>query len=554
MQQRRLPLGIADQDLVTRTGQTPRALPLAVAVATVALFACSDERGSAPVVPVTWQGQLEAVFAERCGACHGADSPAAGYLLTDYLGVLGAGTDEVANAIAGDSGSRLVTVLDPASADSTHAGLVDLHPLVRRWVVDSELAYLHSNVHGAGIMNPGADGFHGSVVAGTGSDLRLCAGCHGDDYAGGVVEVGCVDCHSDGPDDCATCHGDLWESGAHGAHLGAAPGSKAFACSECHLVPAEFASPGHVVLADGSVDGSPAEVVFGALAGLEPEGTHRLGPARYDHATGACNNVYCHGDVFADGSATQTVPLWSEPASGACGSCHGLGPEGHALDTCASCHQGVANDDLEITDSARHVDGLVAAPTGCADCHGTGELGSPPPDLHGSTATTSVGVGAHAAHVAANQLRGPIPCSDCHLMPADLWAPAHLDGDNVAEVFPMVEAFTSRARARGAEPIWVRASATCSGVYCHGGGPAQLGDGAAGINREPLWTSVGSGQAACGSCHGMPPTTGFHNPDIELTECHLCHADTVDESGAIIISGAPGEEHSQHIDGTVDTF
>jgi hypothetical protein len=50
-----------------------------------------------------------------------------------------------------------------------------------------------------------------------------------------------------------------------------------------------------------------------------------------------------------------------------------------------------------------------------------------------------------------------------------------------------------------------------------------------------VWTQVGAGQAACGTCHGRPPATGRHAKHIsEGKICADCHAGTVRPDGTII--------------------
>jgi hypothetical protein len=38
------------------------------------------------------------------------------------------------------------------------------------------------------------------------------------------------------------------------------------------------------------------------------------------------------------------------------------------------------------------------------------------------------------------------------------------------------------------------------------------------------------------------------------TDCNLCHAQTVDADGFIIVTGEPGQETSTHVNGVVDAF
>jgi hypothetical protein len=137
------------------------------------------------------------------------------------------------------------------------------------------------------------------------------------------------------------------------------------------------------------------------------------------------------------------------------------------------------------------------------------------------------GVGAHTSHREnPHQLRGPVPCSACHEVPAEVDSPGHIDSALPAEV----------VLALGGD--WRRSDATCR-TWCHG-------------TSEPVWTRVGEGQVYCGSCHGTPPPGAPHQPDMQLTDCVDCHPATVDASGLILRSGPPGAETSEHMDGTVD--
>jgi hypothetical protein len=83
-------------------------------------------------------------------------------------------------------------------------------------------------------------------------------------------------------------------------------------------------------------------------------------------------------------------------------------------------------------------------------------------------------------------------------------------------------------------PGWDAAADTCS-VWCHG-------------SYEPTWTMIGTGEAACATCHGIPPATAAHDPTWTLSDCSGCHPSSVDDFGNILVSGGT----STHIDGAVD--
>jgi predicted CxxxxCH...CXXCH cytochrome family protein len=156
-------------------------------------------------------------------------------------------------------------------------------------------------------------------------------------------------------------------------------------------------------------------------------------------------------------------------------------------------------------------------------------------------------VGAHRDHLEAlHKLSAPVACNECHLVPAQFDSPGHVDHQPPAVVFPPDAG--DLARRDGAVPSYDHATATCTS-YCHGSGALLSQDTAPGINRTPVFNG-GPGQAACGSCHGIPPQIpgqSFHTGKT-LTDCHTCHPSTVTPAGNIIVGADAG---STHIDGQV---
>ncbi len=192
---------------------------------------------------------------------------------------------------------------------------------------------------------------------------------------------------------------------------------------------------------------------------------------------------------------------WATPGSGnfhgdeakqglaACTACHGQDLTGGSVGvSCEMCHGGFK--------------------TNCTFCHGGRDTdkGSPPVDIHDQVATTEVTVGAHTAHVTAKSgLASPFDCVKCHQKPSSALDAGHVDG-SPAEVLAALG--------------WNRDAATCSTAYCHGNFPG--GNSA----NHPVWTKTG--QAPCGSCHKLPPSTGRH-PSVfgehsfmgqDCTNCH----------------------------------
>jgi predicted CxxxxCH...CXXCH cytochrome family protein len=382
-----------------------------------------------------------------------------------------------------------------------------------------------TGIHAAGILDPDSPDFHGRLLRSLDWSFSLCGSCHGADLSGGAAPS-CTTCHTDGPTSCATCHALPPASGAHAAHAGEGPMARRWDCGECHRVPARWDDDGHI-LSGGRTDPAPAEVAMTGAAAATPQPEARSGAPAYDPATGSCANVFCHGDAMGGGGAAVTEPRWTATGQGqgSCGSCHATPPADHGgagssagSYACAVCHPA----------SAPHIDGAIAvgrAP-GCGGCHGSDDSGAPPTDLAGESSTEAVTVGAHQSHLAAShQLRGPLACSDCHAMPAAIDSPGHLDSPAPAEVLPALG--------------WDRGAATCSSAWCHGA-------------ATPVWTRIEAGEVGCGTCHGVPPADGLHDPALTLSDCAGCHPATVDGNGNILRSGPPGAETSEHIDGDLD--
>lgn len=227
-------------------------------------------------------------------------------------------------------------------------------------------------------------------------DLAPCQTCHGADYSLSKVDISCLTCHvnAGGPEACNTCHGAFAEAGsdlrhaappagligetdqgdpavgAHQMHLGYYVDAAA-TCAECHIVPSTLRAAGHI---DG--DGE-AEVLFrGTLAALVTEGGARQPQPAYARQTLACANTYCHGNWALMKSASaydfiyaaekiegnNATPIWTEPETGDCGSCHDLPPRGHnpfGIQACSNCHSGVIDRLGNIIDKSKHINGKV---------------------------------------------------------------------------------------------------------------------------------------------------------------------------------------------------
>lgn len=155
--------------------------------------------------------------------------------------------------------------------------------------------------------------------------------------------------------------------------------------------------------------------------------------------------------------------------------------------------------------------------SGCAGCHSAPGEAPPFRDPSGSTDRARLTVGAHDAHLHGN-LSAPIGCAECHTVPRTVADPGHL------EESPGDLRFGTLARTGGVSPTYVQPS--CSAVYCHG----NFSGGNPG--NAPRWIGA-SGQAACGTCHAIPPRTGEHEEHLGESSggtpitCNTCHGPLV---------------------------
>jgi len=202
----------------------------------------------------------------------------------------------------------------------------------------------------------------------------------------------------------------------------------------------------------------------------------------------------------------------------------------------ATCHAEVISQSGTIIAPELHVNGLVEqnTPSDCAGCHG-GQNPAPPSAVAGQVDTSFAGVGAHQTHVMGTSLSRAVPCVECHQVPESVFDPGHVDTPLPAEL-----TFSGVAVRYGA-PITYEAG-TCQNSYCHG---AVFFDGrlSGGTLTEPNWTVVDGTQAACGSCHGLPPPLGHP----AYTDCSSCHANVRPDNFSFF-------DPDLHVNGITETY
>lgn len=218
-----------------------------------------------------------------------------------------------------------------------------------------------------------------------------------------------------------------------------------------------------------------------------------------------------------------------------CSQCHGSNYAGGIVSPkCTTCH----------TQSS--------GPEACNTCHGdfsNPSKISPPKATNGATDTKDVRVGAHQKHLADSEIANAISCNECHVVPAKFNSAGHIDNSPRAEVI-----FGSFSSSGAGVPSYNFNDNICSNTYCHGNFEfkkenaqyqfAYIEDKITGNNFQPVWNKVDGTQAACGTCHGLPPKGHI---EVERNSCGVCHVGVVDRFGKIA-------DKTKHINGKIDLF
>jgi predicted CxxxxCH...CXXCH cytochrome family protein len=228
---------------------------------------------------------------------------------------------------------------------------------------------------------------------------------------------------------------------------------------------------------------------------------------------------------------------------------HGAYMKGHSFPfaTCKECHgtdlhgvPGTPAGDMVRSCYACH--GAPAGRSRCNVCHGNALADSsdtlawaPPLDINGRDTTSAIGVGAHQAHLRADDGQfARVNCEACHNIPQ-----AEAVFNHIIDTLAGGEViFSGVAVANNAQPIYNRENTSCSATYCHN-------------SATPVWTEVNGTWNACGSCHAIPPQTEDHSDWVILDYCYLCHGSVIDRHGNII---APGLHVNGRIDRTTRTM
>ncbi len=490
--------------------------------AAVLVLGCA-ESPEATARPPVYHPEARAVLEARCAACHAGPSAPGGWRAGTFLDAVGCGAADPAPD--GGLDARILRALDrPDHHDRVSPAE---RALLTAWVRGGAQARI-GGVHDPGFGDPRAAAFHAGALRSSRWSLMFdpgapnaCGRCHDGSPTrplgvtrGSPGATACTSCHAgaDGTLGCNTCHRvdgaagaagcsdprDDRSRGAHPAHLSPDLRRQGLTCDSCH-------PPRRADLRSGEHGDGVVQVVFD---------TDRAGAgARYDRAEGTCT-VACHNR-----GGTRPTPGWRDGGPLGCGSCHGAPPRDHYPGRCSTCHAEANDTGTALRPGPLHMNGRVDVGDGSGDCS----------SCHGRDGTGWPDVAGHTLHRTGARSR-PVVCSSCHVVPARVDSPGHLNG--VVEVV-----FSGPALLRGARPTWQ--GGACADVACHGAGLITPG--------PVLRWDHGSSAPSCGGCHGTPPPAP--HPAERTCASVLCHGAGVAPSQSGLVITEAGRR--QHIDGVV---
>lgn len=402
------------------------------------------------------------------------------------------------------------------------------------------------------LFNAASQNFHGKYFANTASKVGKCSDCHGINFTGGTISPSCAKCHA-----TIAIHSPNNDvsSGtySHGAYFKTA-GKQMADCRECHG--ANYA---------GGVS-SPACAKCHTTITVHQDGiadqTSQNFHGKYFKTAGIKMNdcSQCHGNALTGGKSSPSC-LACHPAAGvhkdgisdpSSANFHGKSIKalGWNMKQCITCHGSNYAGGLS-SPSCKTCHTQTAGPEACNTCHGNLSDPSkiaPPGDLNGNTSTSVASVGAHSKHLFDNNFGAAVACAECHKVPANIYDSGHMDGTT------QVIFGTISNKNTVSSPVYSFNDNKCSNTYCHGGFKFKKSDAIAshqyiyledqitGNNFSPKWNNVNGTEAACGSCHGLPPKG--HVP-VDLKYCVNCHSSVINEAGQII-------NKTKHINGQID--
>lgn len=92
---------------------------------------------TAPAPGLKFAEEIQPIFTQNCGTCHGAEEPKAGYVAVHHAGLLGNGKDEKPNIVPGQPDSSLTwTLMRDGKMPPSGKLADDKLEVVQRWIAD----------------------------------------------------------------------------------------------------------------------------------------------------------------------------------------------------------------------------------------------------------------------------------------------------------------------------------------------------------------------------------------------------------------------------------
>jgi predicted CxxxxCH...CXXCH cytochrome family protein len=331
------------------------------------------------------------------------------------------------------------------------------------------------------------------------------------------------------------------------------------------------------VLAFGSCSKLKNEnpAAISSVVGFHPDGMsdpasqnfHGILIAAQNGDTKECTK--CHGMDYNGGTAKKSCNACHRHPAGvldpASSNFHGkvVAANNYSMNQCKKCHASDYTGGISGV-SCLTCHNKVNGPENCTTCHGSTNP-APPVDLAGNSNSGSRGVGMHQQHLAGGLLGPGMGCSTCHVVPATLTTPGHINATPQAVITfnPSSIAFmrtnvdttlywSSTLPTVVPNPSYSLATIKCSSTYCHGnfknGNPTNA----------PAWNDTTAAAVACGTCHGdvtkatladraLPKSSLNGGTHPTNKSCSVCHADVVDVNLKII-------NPSKHMNGKLNVF
>jgi predicted CxxxxCH...CXXCH cytochrome family protein len=289
--------------------------------------------------------------------------------------------------------------------------------------------------------------------------------CHSNSGPNGTARVYTPQAWNGGVLGCASCHANMATiansspNGNHYVHASTtyAAGAK-FACSVCH-------GAGYTATTVTPATHVNRLIELGFTGGGTGTAYSKTAPIAAGTAWGSCATSRCHGS----GSPVWGGVLWS--TSDQCGKCHSSSTAG------------------AITQAVPFYSTSFPAKV---------------------TLNTDARVGAHTNHMTSQALgiSASTACTDCHGS-VTLTGATHMNGSTTF-------VWSSLATRTGAlAPVYTAATGQCTATYCHGN--SMPGGDTTGSNKSPIWKDptylpATLSAAACGTCHGFPPSAASGHP------------------------------------------